>query len=142
MKFSKSRIIRLAVLLVFFTCMLFANFYAVRKIMRLGLEMYFYDKLLVAYNIGGAKGLTEELDKIRSDDKMPRELPLAKDFEGRIKILKDPAQFLSDKVEQNRRKVNLIRNLRTAAIALMIIIFCWQMMLNFLKRFKQKRRKT
>lgn len=136
MRFSRSQIIKLALTLVFLVCVLFANFYAVRRMMRLGLEVYFYDKLLVAYNIGGRKGLEEEIEKIRAADKMPRELVLAKDFEIRLKGLKDPAQFLSEKVEQNKRKVNRIRNLRTAAIILMFIIFGWRMMVNFRWRLK------
>jgi len=123
---------------VFLACTLFANFYAVRKIMRYGVEVYFYDKLLVAYNIGGAKGMQKELQQIRAFDKMPRESALAKDFESKIGGLKDPAEFLSAKVQQGKEKVNLIRNLRSAAIVLMILLFGWQLVVNTRSRFKSK----
>ena len=138
MKFSRSRIIRFIVMLAFLVCMLFANFIAVRKIMSYGVEVYFYDKLLVAYNIGAEKGMREEFALIRSSDRMPRELGLIKDFQARIGGLKDPAVFLSDKVEQGKKKVNLIRNLRSAAIALMIILFGWRLIVDFANRFKSK----
>jgi len=138
MSFPKSKIIKFAVTAVFLTCMLFANFYAVRKIMRYGVEVYFYDKLLVAYNIGGEKGMQKELRQIRTSDKMPRELALEKDFESRIGGLKDPAEFLSAKVQQGKQKVNLIRNLRSAAIVLMILLFGWQLAVKSRSRFKSK----
>ncbi len=138
MRFIKSRIIKFAVMTVFLACMLFANFYAVRKIMRYGVEVYFYDKLLVAYNIGGEKGMQRELQQIRSSDKMPRESALAGDFESKIRGLKDPAEFLSAKVQQGKQKVNLVRNLRSAAIALMILLFSWQLVVNSRSRFKSK----
>ncbi len=74
------------------------EFYAIRRILRFGRELYFYDKLLVAYDIGGAKGLEDELGKIRASEKSSLELALVKDFEIKLKGLKDPAVFLGEKV--------------------------------------------
>ena len=105
--------------------------------MRYGLELYFYDKLLVAYNIGGRKGLELEMEKMRTTDKMPRELALAKDFEIKLKELKDPAEFLSDKVTRNKNMVNLVRNLRSIAIILMLLIFSWRLIINLPRRSKR-----
>jgi hypothetical protein len=119
--------------------MVYANYYAVRRIMRLGVEIYFYDKLSVAYNIGGKKGLKEELQNIRANDKMPHELALAKDFEIKLRSLKDPAAFLNDKVTQDKQKVNLIRTLRSVAIILMFLVFGWRLIANFAGRFKSNK---
>jgi hypothetical protein len=69
---------------------------------------------------------------------MPRESTLADDFESKISGLKDPAAFLSAKVQENKQKVNLIRNLRSAAIALMVFLFGWQLVVNFRSRPKPK----
>lgn len=139
MSLSKGMVIKFTIMLVFLVCMLFANFYAVRKLMQYGMEVYFYDKLSVAYSIGGAKGLEEELEKMRSTDKMPRELPLAKEFEIKLKNLQDPAVFLRDKVEQNKERISLIRSLRSAAIILMFFIFAWRLSVNLCGRFKCKK---
>jgi hypothetical protein len=138
MSFPKSKIIKFAVMMIFLVCTLFANFYAVRKIMRYGVEVYFYDKLLVAYTIGGENGIKKELKQILADDKMPRELVLAKDFETQLKSLKEPGAFLNHKVRQGQKKIKSIRDLRNIAIILMFIIFSWRLMANPRNRFKSK----
>ncbi len=137
MELSRGRIAKFAVILVFLICTLFANFYAVRKIMRYGLDIYFYDRLLVAYNIGGREGLIKELGIIRGTDKMPYERGLARDFAAHLTDLKDPGIFLSDKVVQNKDKVNFIRNLRSAAIILMLFIFVWRLSAKFTRRLRK-----
>jgi hypothetical protein len=139
MEFSKRRIIKFIVVLVFLVCTFFANTYAIRKLSRYAVEIYFYDKLLVAYNIGAEKGLEEELAKIRVTDKMPQETVLAKEFAVQLKSLKDPAEFLGDKVEQGKKKANFIRDLRSIAIILMAIIFCWRSIINFIANRKSKK---
>ena len=139
MEFSRNRIIKIAVMLVFLCCMLFANFFAVRMMLHYGVDTYFYDKLLVAYTVGGAKGLKMELEKIPLTDKLPRESMLAKDFTARLETLTDPEVFLKDKVEKNKKMVNLIRGLRSVAIVFMFIIFAWQLMVNFSGRLKSKK---
>ncbi|MFH0854963.1 MAG: hypothetical protein V1869_00390 [Candidatus Omnitrophota bacterium] len=138
MGFSGSRIIKFAVMLVFVFCMLFANFFAVRMMLRSGVDAYFYDKLLVAYNIGGVKGLETELGKITFTDRLPRELTLAKDLSARLKLLADPGIFLKDKVAESKKAVYFIRSLRSIAIVLMIIIFGWQMFVNLSGRLKSR----
>ena len=139
MEFSKRRVIRFIIVLIFLMCSLFANSYAVRKLLRYGVEIYFYDKLLVAYNIGGEKGLEEELAKIHVTDKMAQETVLAKEFAVQLKSLKDPAAFLGDKVEQGKKKANFIRDLRSLAITVTIIIFGWQFIANYIARRKSKK---
>jgi len=139
MEFSRSRIIKIAVMLAFLCCMLFANFIAVRMMFRYGVDTYFYDKLLVAYTIGGEKGLKTELDKITVTDKLRRESVLAKDFSARLQTLTYPGAFLQDKVQKNKKKAYFIRNLRSAAIVLMIVLFGWQMIVNSAVRLKSKK---
>ena len=126
MGFSGKRIIKIAVMLVFLCCMLFANFLAVRMMLHYGVETYFYDKLLVAYTVGGGQGLKLELEKIPLTDKSPLESKLAKDFSARIETLTDPGAFLQDKVQRSRKMAYLIRNSRSAAIVIMLVIFAWQ----------------
>ncbi|TAM40369.1 hypothetical protein EPN54_02705 [bacterium] len=126
-----NRIIKIAVTLVFLSCTLFANSFAVRMMLRYGVETYFYDKLLVAYTIGGAKGLKVELEKIPVTDKNQRESILAKDFTARLETLADPEAFLKDKVQKSKKMVYSIRGLRSAAIVIMLIIFGWQAIAKF-----------
>jgi len=126
-------------MLVLLFCMLFANFLAVRMMLRYGVDVYFYDKLLVAYNIGGMSGLKVELEKIRTDDNISREDILAQDFASKLGNLQDPATFLSAKVSQNKKMVYLVRSLRSWAIALMTVIFAWQLIVNFIATRKSKR---
>lgn len=144
MKFSKNRVIRIAVMLVFLSCVLFANFFAVRMMFSYGVEAYFYDKLLVAYTVGGAKGLKMELEMIPLGDKNPRESMLAKDFTARLGGLADPEAFLKDKVRKARKTVYFIRSSRSAAIVVMLIIFTWQLALNYAagSRSRSSRKET
>lgn len=131
MKFTRARIIRIAVMLVFLCCVLFANFIAVRMILRYGVEAYFYDKLLVAYTVGGQKGLKMELEMIPLSDKSPRETMLAGDFSSKLGTLTDPGAFLKEKVQKARKMAYSIRNLRSVAIVIMLIIFGWQAVVKF-----------
>lgn len=139
MDFSRKNIIRAAAILVLLGCTFFANFYAVRMMQRYGVDVYFYDKLLVAYNIGGLPGLKVELEKIRSTDSFPREAALAEKFELKLKGLNNPGDFLGAKVSLNKKKIYLFRGLRSAAIALMALIFAWQLAVNFIAYRKARR---
>ncbi|MDD5130931.1 MAG: hypothetical protein PHS66_07805 [Candidatus Omnitrophica bacterium] len=133
------RIIKFFAVALFLSCMLFANFFAVRMILRYGVDTYFYDKLLVAYTVGGRQGLKLELDKILLTDKLPRESVLAKDFTGRLETLADPEVFLKDKVQKNKTMIFHIRNLRNIAIVLMIVLFTWRLAANASVKPKPKK---
>ena len=139
MKLSRNLIIKIVMTLAFLCCMLFANFIAVRMMLRYGVDTYFYDKLLVAYNIGGANGLKTELDKIQVSYKLPRETMLAKDFAVKLGTLADPEAFLQDKVQTGKKMAFLIRNLRSVAIVFMLILFGWQLIANYIAKFKTKK---
>ncbi|MDD3345158.1 MAG: M15 family metallopeptidase [Candidatus Omnitrophica bacterium] len=118
-------------MLVFICCMLFANFLAVRLMLNYGVDTYFYDKLQVAYSIGGPEGLKAELAKIPVTDPLRREAVLAKDFSFRLKTMGDPEAFLKEKVYESKKKAYFIRDMRSAAIFLMLILFVCQMVLGF-----------
>jgi len=134
MKFSKVRIIQVTATLLFLVCMFLANFLTVRVMLRYGVDAYFYDKLLVAYDIGGKGGLKEELGKIPVTGKSSRESVLAKDFNSRFAGLGNPELFLSQKVQESKQKIILMRNLRNAAVGVIFILFIWQLIVGFLAR--------
>jgi len=136
MDLSRRKIIKFLIMLFLLACMLFANLFAVRAMLRYGVEVYFYDKLQVALNVAGVKGLDEELAKIRSTEKMPRVLKLTAEFEALRNSVPDLDKFLEDKIEQNKKKVEAVRNLRTLAIILITLAFCWQL----LSRWRERRR--
>lgn len=138
MHISRKQLIKFLGTAVFMSAMLTANFYAVRKMNHYGMELYFYDKLLVAYNIGSGAGLKEEVDKILADERYPRELAMARDFMVKLKDLKDPGVFLNDKVNQDKEKVIFFKRLRNAAIILMFVILAWRLFMNMGARFKFK----
>jgi hypothetical protein len=136
MKFSENRVLNIAVTVIFLCSMLFTNFFSMRVILRSGVDVYFYDKLLVAYNIGGLPGLKVELNKITLTDKLRREAILAKDFAARLETLQDPGAFLTEKVNKNKSTMSFIRNMRSVAISILLIIFSWQLIAEFLRRAK------
>jgi hypothetical protein len=106
--------------------------------LRYGIDAYFYDKLLVAYNIGGLAGLKTELDKISVTDKLRRESILAKNFSAQLETLPDPKAFLTDKVQKSKNMAFFIRNMRSAAIVLMVILFGWQVITSSASKLEPK----
>ncbi|MDD5155991.1 MAG: hypothetical protein PHF11_05890 [Candidatus Omnitrophica bacterium] len=126
---NKSRI-RIAITAVLLFLFLFANFYAVRRMAFYAVQAYLYDKLLVAYRVGGMPGLKSELEEILSSDKMPRELAEARGFKSDLDNIKDPGKFLSDIARQKKAKINFLRNLRIAAFALILVALLARVIVN------------
>lgn len=116
--------------LILIFCVIFANFYAIRRIEHYGLELYLYDRLLVAYDTGSRNGMDKELKNIISDDKMPRERKLAEEFQAKLINIKDLQGYLKDIVAEKRSKVMLLRNLRLAAVILMLLILGLRLLIN------------
>jgi len=139
MEFSRKGVIKFVVILVFLCCTLFANFFALRMIVRYGVDTYFYDKLLVAYTIGGPEGLKLELGKIPVTDKMARESMLAKDFTVRLETLTNPGTFLQDKVDKSKKMLNSVKSLRSAAIYIIFILFVLRLVVKSINRPKAKK---
>ena len=136
MGFSRNQLIRAILTVVFFICMIIANFYVFRAISRIGLEIYFYDKLVVAYRFGGQKALEQELSQVLSSEGFPRELAMAKEFETKFKNTKDLEIFLGKKIEEGKARVVSLRKLRNTAIIIMFAIFLWQIIGRILERRK------
>jgi hypothetical protein len=139
MEFSRKGVIKFVVMLVFVCCTLFANFFALRMIARYGVDTYFYDKLLVAYTIGGPEGLKLELGKIPVTDKMARESMLARDFTVRLETLTNPGTFLQDKVDKSKKMLNSVKSLRSAAIYIIFILFVLRLVVKSINRPKSKK---
>lgn len=109
---------------------LVANFYTVRRIARSGVELYLYDKLLVAYQVGGMAGLKDELERVLSEDKMRHELEVAKKFKQGLGNQAEPSKFLADISRQKKNEIDLLRNMRNTAFALIILLLLARLIVN------------
>ncbi len=134
MKSSRKNKIRTTITVVLVVLFIWANFYTVRKIAHYGIELYLYDKLLVAYQIGGMRGLKIELNKESSQGRMRGELALAKDFEENLGSIKAPGDFLENIVKEKREKIKLFKNLRIAAFAFIGIMLLLRLAVNLSDR--------
>jgi hypothetical protein len=132
MKISGVRKIRIAITISLLLLFLFANIYAIRQLTRYGIEFYFYDKMLVAYQIGGMPGLRSELKSVLLQDKMPREIAVAKVFQKKLNNLETPENFLKGISKELKRKIDLFRALRNIAFGLIMVIFLFRLALNLL----------
>jgi hypothetical protein len=115
-KLKSDSIIAAALMILF----LFANIHAVRQLMRYGTELFFYDKLNVAYQIGGEAGFNKELERVLVLSKMPREVALARSFQKSLVNLAAPEKYVQDKVDDLGKKVALYRFLRNVAFFLIL----------------------
>jgi hypothetical protein len=122
MKFTKKYKIRIAIAVTLFILFVFANFYTVRALALYGTELYFYDKLLVAYHFAGMNGLRQELNSVLSYDKMRHELKVARNFEKNLANVKEPDKFLTAIVSDRKSKINFIRNLRSIAFVFILVM--------------------
>jgi len=125
-KHLKVRKIRIAITVVLLLLFTFANIHAVRQMARYALELYVYDKLLVAYQVGKDTGMKNELSLLLSQDKMPRQLALARSFDRKMASLASPGEFLENTTEDLKKKIELYRNLRNIAFALIIAILLFR----------------
>lgn len=127
---------KILISVIIFLLFLFANIYAVRKVMQYGTEVYFYDKMSVAYQIGGINGLKKEMETVLSQSKIPREIKLAKAFQKELNSLTDPGEFLKSTVYEKSRKISLFRNLRSLAFGAILGFLILRLITN-----KRKQRK-
>jgi hypothetical protein len=130
------KIITGAVALLFLLCATYANLYAIRRMERYAVEVYFYDKLAVALQFGGTSGLHDELNRILSEDKQKREQALAAEFKKTLPQLKDPGGYLSGIITTRKAKIMRIKNFRLAAMVIVMTIFCWRFYINYSSRRK------
>lgn len=135
----RTRIIRVVITLILLVCVIFANFYAIRRMKRYGLELFVYDKLLVAYDIGSREGMEKELNEIVSNAKAPQQAALAKRFQARLSGMKDAKDYLKDAVVERRNTIDMLNNLRNLAIYLMVLLFLWRIVINLAGRVKGRK---
>lgn len=131
MNISTKRKLSTAIAVLLFLFFLFANIYAIRRLSYFAVELFFYDKLSVAYEVGGKAGLNNELDKILSQSDMPRQLALAKAFKENSANIEDPAKFLNKATEEKEKEINLFRALRNGAFICIIMLILLRLALNF-----------
>ncbi len=131
MGLSRKRKVSIGVTVLLFIFFLFANIYAIRRMSAYAVELFFYDRMLVAYQVGGMPGVNNELERILSQDKMPRELRVAATFKKSLQSLKSPEEFLRNAVEAKKEKINLFRNLRNLAFGFIIVLVLLRAALNF-----------
>ncbi|MFH1381040.1 MAG: hypothetical protein ABIH57_02585 [Candidatus Omnitrophota bacterium] len=130
MKFFDKRKKNIAVAVVLFILFIFANFYTVRKAARDAIELYFYDKLLVAYRIGGVNGLNTELNSVFFDPRLQQELKLAEKFKNDQKNIKDVGGFLKNITDKKRKAIRLARVMRVAAFGFIAVFLSVRFILN------------
>ena len=131
---SALTIIRIATAIGLIILAVYANFIAINRLGRYAIEVDFYNKLSVAYDIGGLEGLKSTLKKIKIHDKSRYELKVAVDFEDKLAGLKDLKGFIDNALSYGNRRIRLIMNLRRAAIALISIIFLLRILINLRSR--------
>ncbi|MFH0762326.1 MAG: hypothetical protein V1925_00345 [Candidatus Omnitrophota bacterium] len=135
MKLSGTHKIRIAITAALLFLFVFANLYAVRRMGRYGAELYFYDKLLVAYREGGGiAGLKNELNRVLARDKMPHELATARDFKKNLDKIKAPEEFLEEAVKERKDKIARLKNLRIIAFLFILFIILLRLAVNFYER--------
>ena len=135
MKFSAARKIRITITIVILLLAVYANLFVIRRMAGFAEELFLYDKLLVAYRLGGGvAGLKTELNDILSHDKAKHELAVAREFEKNLSNISAPEEFLQQAVKEKKARINLLRNLRIAAFALILAILLLRLALNLLSR--------
>jgi len=114
--------ISVAITVLLFLLFLYANIYTIKRMGRSGVELYLYDKLLVAYQVGGMPGLNNELERVFSEEKIRLELIEARDFKSKLGSIKDPGKFLQDIVKQKKERIGVLRILRNISFGIILVI--------------------
>ncbi|MCX5712004.1 MAG: hypothetical protein NTY47_02895 [Candidatus Omnitrophica bacterium] len=117
-----------AVFLLFL--MLYANFYAVRRMEHYAVRAYFYERLSVAYDIGQMPAVRQQLSKIMQESRNPRQKTLAKNFIVQIDTIKEPGTYLGGAVDEQRRGFERVKFLRELAFFLLLILVFIQALMN------------
>lgn len=120
----------IAITALLFFCFIFANIYSIRKVSIYATELFFYDKLLVAYQTGGLGGLNNEVGRIIFQEDAPRQVKLAEIFKENLKSLDEPGEFLKSAVEKRKKEIDLYRNLRDVAFACIGLLILLRVMMK------------
>ena len=105
----------------------YANFVAIRRVAVYAIEVDFYNKLSVAYDLGGVGGVNSELRKIAATTKLRHELKIAAEFKDRLVDLKNPKDFIEGSISYANKKIRLLLYLRHLALGLILVILILKM---------------
>ena len=130
-------LVKIIAIVLMLSLVIFANFITVRMMMAGGVEINFYDKLLAAYQAGGAEALKNELARITEKSSGPGVLSLARSFEGKLASIGDQGPFLENITAEKRSRFILLRNLRAWMIGLLVIIMLVRLAINLFARKKR-----
>lgn len=125
----KRKMSSIVISILLFLFFAFANIYAIRQLGSYAVELFFYDKLLVAYQIAGMPGVNNELQRILTQEKMPREKAIAGVFKKNLVNLRDCGGFLKNIVEEKKNKINFLRKLRNIAFGCIIVLILLRIMI-------------
>lgn len=127
-RLEKKDVGKVALAATFLFLMLYANFYAVRRMEYYAVRAYFYQRLAVAYDIGKTPAVRQQLSKIFSEKNNPRQKEFAKITEDRLGDIIDPGAYLNDKLEQNKAGFERLRQFREIVFALLMVLVFMQIL--------------
>ncbi len=103
--------------------MLFANFFVVNRAGRYAVEIDFYNKLLVAYDLKGHSGVEETLKNIRANrGGFKRESVVAAEFEKGFAQIADLRGYLKKNKDEKSKRIVFLFNLRRLSFLLVLLL--------------------
>jgi hypothetical protein len=124
------KITRIALVTALIVLSIFANFVVIRYGAKYVIEADFYGKLSAAYDVAGRKGLDNELGKMISGRAGKRQALLAEDFRDNLAGIADVEAFIDRSLEQDKRMVRLLQNLRFWAFTLIVLLLIAKILLG------------
>ena len=129
-KFIPRKTARLIINIIMAFLVLFANFFAVKAMSIYAVEVIAYEKMSVAYNIGGIDGLKFEIDQILSHSQFKRELSTAKEFRDLLETLEEPGVYLQNEISERKNQVVFYNRMRRLSMVLIFILLGARIILN------------
>ncbi|MDD5513459.1 MAG: hypothetical protein PHD09_06800 [Candidatus Omnitrophica bacterium] len=129
-KFIPRKTARLIINIIMAFLVLFANFFAVKAMSIYAVEVIAYEKMSVAYNIGGIDGLKFEIDQILSHSQFKRELSTAKEFRDLLENLEEPGVYLQNEISERKNQVVFYNRMRRLSMVLIFILLGARIILN------------
>jgi hypothetical protein len=118
----KEKAVKLIITAALALLALYANFIAVNRLGRYAVEIDFYNKLSVAYDLAKEEGVRKELSGIKAKSRLRHELKSAAEFENNPAALKDTGKFISDTLLLKNKQARSLLRMRRAAIILIAVI--------------------
>ncbi|MFA6349966.1 MAG: hypothetical protein WCY12_03460 [Candidatus Omnitrophota bacterium] len=129
-KFSKKSAIKLFLAFFLLLLMLYANFYAVKRMEHYAVQAYFYQRMSVAFDIAQVPAVKQQISQIMLEKDNPRQRELAKKLESRLDNTKDPGIYLDSMLEQDKAGLKRVKLLREVAFVLLILLAFVQFLLK------------